>query len=615
MSGIVGIFNLDGEPVDRELLGRMTDYMTFRGPDTQQIWIEGNVGFGYTQLKTTWEMEYEHQPFTLDGQVWIVADARIDDRETLANKLDLPFQPLTGTPTFSKQEQVVPDVELILRAYLKWGEDCVQHLLGDFCFAIWDSRSQSLFCARDHFGIKLFYYSQIGNCLIVSNTLNCIRQHPKVSNELNEAAIGDFLLFDLNYNLETTTFADIKRLAPAYSLIYFNNHLKTQRYWTLSAPNLIRHKNSQAYIDQFRELMGQAVGDRLRTDKAGILFSGGLDSTTVAMNALDLARKRSQPLDLHAYTVVEDCFIPDEERYYSGIAANALDIPIHYIVTDNYELYEGWEFPELQTPEPMINPLTIIQFDLMKQLTMHSRVALNGHGGNESLKCVSVIESLKFMSPNDVLSDVISTFFNHHLCPPVGSGVFAFLKSLRKRDIPTYPTWLNPDFSCRLNLLERWNSIRNANLDQSKTFVRSSGLTSPLWMPGFENYDPGVTHFPVESRIPFFDLRLLNYFLALPPLPWCIDKYILRISMQNVLPPQIYRRPKTTPSYDRVCIDFSQDRAKWKMGLMHPSIKEYVDVNAILKEDPLNNRPYWNTWERIRAGNLGYWLTNVSNCS
>jgi len=88
MSGIVGIINIDGAPVDRDLLGRMTDFMAYRGPDAQEIWIDGNVGFGQTMLRTTWEAETETQPLTLDGKVWLTADARIDGRPELIAELE-----------------------------------------------------------------------------------------------------------------------------------------------------------------------------------------------------------------------------------------------------------------------------------------------------------------------------------------------------------------------------------------------------------------------------------------------------------------------------------------------------------------------------------------------
>ena len=137
----------------------MTEVMTFRGPDAQTIWSQGFVGFGHTLLQTTWESAAESQPFTLDRQVWIVADARIDDRQTLTEKLGLTHR--------ANSEQILTDIELILRAYLRWGDDCVQHLLGDFAFGIWDDRTGRLFCARDQMGVKLFYYSQVSNYLVI----------------------------------------------------------------------------------------------------------------------------------------------------------------------------------------------------------------------------------------------------------------------------------------------------------------------------------------------------------------------------------------------------------------------------------------------------------------
>src|SRR5437867_599047 len=207
MSGIIGILHLDGAPIDRALLRRMTDFMTFRGPDEQRIWVDGNVGFGHTLLRTTFESEHEHQPFTLDGRVWIVADARVDAQADLIAKL---------ASRGEEVERGVPDVELLLRAYRVWGEDCVDHLLGDFAFAVWDRSRSRLLCARDHLGVKPFFYAHVNQTVIFSNTLDCIRQHPAVSEKLNDLAIADFLLFDLNQNPATTSFADIHRIPPAH---------------------------------------------------------------------------------------------------------------------------------------------------------------------------------------------------------------------------------------------------------------------------------------------------------------------------------------------------------------------------------------------------------------
>lgn len=203
MSGIVGIVNLDGAPIERGMLLRMTQSMTCRGPDAQQIWIDHHVGLGHTMFHTTSDSWREKQPCSLDGQIWIAADARIDDRANLIEKLRAEGRFDLSSAT---------DVELLLHAYKVWGEQCPKYLLGDFAFAIWDGARQRLFCARDPFGVRLFYYASLANCFIFSNTLNCVRMHPAILRNLNDLAIADFLLFSFNPDPATTSFADIERV-------------------------------------------------------------------------------------------------------------------------------------------------------------------------------------------------------------------------------------------------------------------------------------------------------------------------------------------------------------------------------------------------------------------
>ncbi|MGI8481063.1 MAG: asparagine synthetase B family protein, partial [Chthoniobacterales bacterium] len=272
MSGFIGIFNADGAPVDSGLLERLTRSLTFRGPDAHAVWCQGSLGFGHTLFRTTREAVYERQPFTLDQQVWIVADARVDAREDLVRELACEHDIALNR---------TPDVELILRAYLKWGETCLDHMIGDFSFAICDVRSQRLFCARDHFGVKLFYYAWIGATFIFSNTIAALRLHPEVTNRLNERAIGDFFLFDCNWTLDSTFFADIQKLPAAHELTVVDTGLKRRKYWQLVAPERVSFRREEEYVEGFRERLDQAVADRLRTEKVAISFSGGLDSTNM----------------------------------------------------------------------------------------------------------------------------------------------------------------------------------------------------------------------------------------------------------------------------------------------------------------------------------------------
>ncbi len=593
MSGIVGIVNLDGTTVNRQILQHLTEFITYRGVDAQQVWHSGCVGFGNTLLRTTTESTKEHQPFTLDGTLWITADARIDGRRDLLQKLNLDKQlPIT-------------DVELILRAYQLWGQECVHHLLGDFSFALWDSRKKSLFCARDQLGIKLFYYAHIGNSLIFSNTLKCLRQHPLVSQELNQQAIGDFLLFDQNYTANTTAFAQIQRLQAAHTLTVFQSRVKQQRYWQLPVPDLIRYPKPEDYVSQFQELLQLAVIERLRTDKAAIFFSGGLDSTSIS----SIASTSSQ---LQGFTAVYDHLIPDQERYYSQLAATALGIPITYLVEDDYQLYQGWQQPELHTPEPYHDPLCVMSYDQLQQIATYSRIALNGQGGDEALRTSTVSQLRPGMNIVDLILDLGRCLWQHKLLPPLGSGILAQWRRWHRgvSDTDYYPQWLNPDFEARLQLKERWREINELERQAIHPLRPQAyqDLLSLRWQPFFESYDSGFSHVPVEVRFPFLDLRLLNFLLAIPPLPWFVNKHILRTAMQGKLPEEVRLRPKTPLMGDPFSVLIAKNQQLWQVLKQTPEIKAYVNTKLIIEAATKGKIDAWQAWEFTRPVSLSNWL-------
>ncbi|WP_310423346.1 asparagine synthase-related protein [Chamaesiphon sp. VAR_48_metabat_135_sub] len=607
MSGIVALIHTDRSPVDPHLLGRMNDFMTFRGPDAQTIWSQDFVGFGHTMLRTTWESAAESQPFTIDRQVWIVADARIDDRQTLIEQLD--FRQESGD-----RKEILTDVELILQAYLRWGDDCADRLLGDFAFVIWDDRQQRLFCARDHFGVKPFYYSQVNNCLLISNTLDCLRQHPQVSSKLNERTIGDLLLFDMNYDLETTAFADIQRLPAAHTFTWSSERgVQTRRYWTMPVPELIRYANPQDYLDRFQELMGQSVGDRLRTDRVASFFSGGLDSTTIAATALAVAKQRSQPLDLKAFSIVYDTLIPDRERYYAGLAADKLGMAIDYQVADNYDLNASLTSAKFQLPEPSNNPLQELDWDSFRRVSAHSRVVLCGDGGDESLTPTTVREMIQTMSLIDVGLDVSRSLFGFGVKPHWGSGLLGRMRRWRQpeRKLQGYPTWLNPDFVRSMELAQRWSEIK----DRPKKLVDSPRSpayhksTSMLWAAILEYNDPGYSGIPVEVRLPFIDLRLLNYLLALPPTPWCVDKMLMRAAMKDILPTEVRLRPKTPLAGDPLAAKGLQSMNRVSVSNILPAIESYVNIGGIYQLlESINSLNGWEYWEYLIPISFAYWF-------
>ncbi len=238
--------------------------------------------------------------------------------------------------------------------------------------------------------MKPFYYAQTHRSLIFSNTLNCVRMHPAVSDDLNDLAIADFLLFGSNQELSTTSFAEIQRLPPAHLLTWSAEGTRLSRYWTLPTGGEIHSRRASDYVEHFKEHLRAAVSDRLRTTRVGITMSGGLDSTSIAVIARELLSERGEPYDLRAYTAVYDRLIPDQERYYSGLAAETLNIPIQYLSADDYSLYEGWEQSWAAKPEPIDSPLEAVQVGAQyRQITANSRVVLLEAPSGDALLAIS----------------------------------------------------------------------------------------------------------------------------------------------------------------------------------------------------------------------------------
>jgi len=143
--------------------------MAYRGPNAQSVWADGAVGLGHTLLRTTDDAQNDGQPCRLDGgDVWIVADARLDGRRELVARLQR-----RGIPALDASR--TPDVTLILHAYHAWGEECVRYLLGDFAFVVWDGPARRLFRARDPLGLKLFYYARVGASVLVGKRRGATR--------------------------------------------------------------------------------------------------------------------------------------------------------------------------------------------------------------------------------------------------------------------------------------------------------------------------------------------------------------------------------------------------------------------------------------------------------
>jgi asparagine synthase (glutamine-hydrolysing) len=602
LSGIAGIFDRNGAPADRELLRAFAHFLSFCGPDGRDVWSSGPVGFGHALLRATRESLGEREIPCLDGNLWITADARIDCRDELKAELEQAEQKIHGLAT---------DPELILHAYAAWREECVQHLRGDFAFAIWDARRRTLFCARDHFGIKPFYYAEIGGQFLFSNLLNCVRMHPDVSEDLNDAAIADFLLFGLNCDKATTSFRDIQRLPPAHTLSVTSSGMKIARYWSAPADGRIRYRHPREYVEHFQILFQDAVADRLRTDRAGILLSGGLDSACVAAMARELSSQPPGAADLRAYSVIYDSPGADNDGTYARKSAEFLGIPIRCLPMDHLQPFERWDDPELGFPEPVEDPFSSGLHDQFRAVAADSRVALSGEGA-DNLMHFQMLPYLRDLLRNREWRRIFADLPSYvRARPSLWRGAKRRVKGFfgKAAPSPVFPHWIAPDLVKRFDLEARWkewSKLPGPLLHPILPKAHAS-LELPQWSHMFEHASPGITRCPVEVRYPFLDLRIVNYLLAVPPFPWAFEKIILREAMFGRLPEEIRLRPKTPFGGDPLMAKLQRpgaigmDPVRW-----NDNIETFIRRSALLASTVETNSELASAG--VRPACLNFWL-------
>jgi len=504
-----------------------------------------------------------------------------------------PFVAILGTRgnSFSPQPEVrgaltlLSDARIdeggsILDAYETWGDACVDHLVGDFSFAIWDAARGRLFCARDFIGIRQLYYARTASAFIVSNAIGPILQHREVAGEIEESSIAKFLIGGTSEFPVDTFYPQIKRLPPAHTLTWDGQRLDIRRYWSLLLDGAIRYRDRRDYVVHFQDVFDRAVADRLRgVDAAAAMMSGGLDSTAVSVTA-----QRHLATPLRAYTTSFATMLHDEEASWAARVATASGMIHQVVACDECALFE--DPSSYRRAEPFEDPLASVFLDLVRDAARHARVMLAGEGG-DVLFYTSHGYFPGLLRRGRLLQfgiDVASYAWRNHELPPL--NLRAVVKKWFGAAPPRkaeFPPWIREEVARRHFLREQFQSERDIGQLHPVRPEAHRALMQPFWQRLFETWDPNETGIPIRSVYPFFDKRVVELLFAFPPMPWFARKHLLREAMKGRLPEEVRRRPKTPMAGDplRIIMRRSTNQLRDLLDAV-PEMANFVDATKLL---------------------------------
>jgi asparagine synthase (glutamine-hydrolysing) len=560
VSGLAGVYCLDGRPAEVTLLRRLLDAIAHRGPDGDGAWSDGAVALGHRTLHTTPDALGEKQPLIDEtGAVCLALDGRVDNRDALTAALrgrDARLRTCT-------------DAELVLHAYTAWGEDGLARIVGDFALAIWDGRRRRLLCARDPLGIRPLFYRVDGGAFVWGSELRQLLAAPSGRPQPNDGVIGEYLSNRL-VTLDETLYRGILRVPPGHLLTVEDGRIRTRRYWDADPRREVRHRDDAEYAEHFLEIFREAVRCRLRSvGPTAVFLSGGLDSSSIVGVAAALVREGRVAGDaFETYTLDFTHPAADERRWVDDVARTC-GIPVHRFSPDRHalptladEVAALQDFPDMPTTHPWG-----LLYDAAR--ARGSRAAIWGYGGDEWLAGTpthgaDLLRGLRLPAlVRQVRADLracralggppvgLVDAFRWCVHPLVPEAAKRLVRRVCRRDVPP---WIAPAFARRVGLQERLAPALVAPAFPTRAQREIYRQLRSGWsVAEYEMVDRFESRRSMESRHPFNDLRLIEFALALPEdQRWrgAETKVILRRAARDLLPPSVAgRRDKGDFSY------------------------------------------------------------------
>ena len=604
MCGIAGILHFNNETIIPSSLKKMTNSLAHRGPDGEGQWIneKANIGFGHRRLAILDLSKAGHQPMhyandrytiTFNGEIYNY----IELREKLQQK---GYQFKSNT-----------DTEVLLALYDLKKENCLKDLDGMFAFAIWDEQEQELFCARDRFGEKPFFFSYGDNKLFFGSEMKALFQLGVPKYKRLERYY-QYLMYGINEDpndRSSTFYESVKQLKPSHYFIISKSEKPIQKkYWDIDLSHQIDIPFAEAQI-KFRALFEDSIKKRLRSDvPVGSSLSGGLDSSSIVL-LIDKIKNKKQVQK--TFSARFENFDKDEGKFMNYVIKKSNVAP-HFVFPTASSALSNYKTIMYHQEEPIGSLSIAAQFEVMKLARENNVTVLqDGQGADEILAGYQGYYDAYFLdlynNNRKKYNEELKAFNNlraiEHSKPSLDfkwhskhykskKAVGEVLKNI-KNPKSSYFLGINPDivrqFKLNKNPLDRAPNLKQRLYDS--LFKR--GLSELL-----RYSDRNSMAHSVEVRLPFLSHKLVEFLFSLPSeylLQSGWTKYILRKSLEDTLPPEIaWRKDK---------IGYAIPQKEWESDSAFKTIIT-ESIETLLKEKIITAKNSKLNWQYLMLGSL-----------
>lgn len=556
MCGVAGIIGGVKNQAAAEKISLMLSSMEHRGPDDEGTWQNSTCVLGHKRLAII-DLKRGKQPISNENEtVWITFSGCIYNYLELAQILRQK----------GHRFKTYTDTEIIVHAYEEYGERCVDKFIGMFAFAIWDENKKELFCARDRFGIKPFYYYQNSATFVFASEIKALLASGIVKPEAFIPAIQEYLTFQAPLSSKTL-FKDIHRLLPGHYMITDARGciVKTKQYWDITFDSDDNH-DEDYFIDRFQLLLHDAVKIRMRSDvPLGSYLSGGLDSSLVACLA---TQHYSGGGTCKMFNGAFDEGKNFNETDYARSVAEFIDTKFYQVLPDAESFQDTIEKIIYYMDEPAAGPGVFPQFMVSRLASQHVKVVLSGLGGDEIFigyarylvgyleECLkgAIEKTAETGTFAATLSSIIPSLPMLKQYTPMLKSFWAdgLFESQEKRYFrlmnrcSASEKIFNLDVNVSVNQKqEQFNKIFNGS-NATSFLNKMLYFDMKIHLPALLHVEDRTSMaWGVESRMPLLDHRICEFFTRIPvamKFKYGQPKYLFKKAIKNIIPKKILNR-------------------------------------------------------------------------